>query len=162
MDMTFDFRAGRVKCSEMLKAASQFLDVARYSAAKRHERPSVDNLFSACELVSKAHLILHRNPATRSTKHASVKSAINRWRKYGNVNDEFVRLFNRMSSERSPARYKVNALVQLPSHSDFEIVDREIGNLRKSVARRVDAELGGAPGATAVATGRRADPTEKR
>ena len=138
--VSFDFRAGRAKWSDTLTAANQFLEAAKCSAAKGHERASVDNLFSACELVSKAHLILHRSRATGSKKHRSMKNAINRWRKYGNVNEEFVRLFNRMSDERSSARYDVAARVQLPSQSDLRIVEREIGHLKRSVARRVDSE----------------------
>ena len=135
---SFDFRAGRAKCFDMLAAARQFLEISKQSASKEYERPSVDNLFSACELVSKAHLILHRNPATSSKKHRAVKNEINRWRRYGNVNEQFVRLFNRISEERSPARYDPAARVQLPSQSDFHIVEREIDELMESVVPRVD------------------------
>ena len=136
--LSFDFRAGRAKCNDMLVAARQFLEISKHAASKEYERPSVDNLFSACELVSKAHLILHRNPATSSKKHRAVKNEINRWRRYGNVNEQFVRLFNRVSEERSPARYDPAARVQLPSQSDFQVVEREIDELMESVAPRVD------------------------
>ena len=98
----------------------------------------MDNLFDACELVSKAHLILHRNPATSLKKHRAVKNEINRWRRYGNINEQFVRLFNRISEERSPAQYDRAARVQLPSQSDFQVVEREIDELMESVASRVD------------------------
>ena len=136
--LSFDFRAGRAKCSDMLVAARQFLEISKLAASKEYERPSVDNLFSACELVSKAHLILHRNPVTSSKKHRAVKNEINRWRRYGNVNEQFVRLFNRISEERSPARYDPTARVQLSSQSDFCVVEREIDKLMESVASRVD------------------------
>ena len=139
----FDFRAGRAKSVDMLAAASQFLEAAKAASSKRHERPSVDNLFSACELVSKAHLILHRNPATQSKKHRAVKSAINNWVRFGNVSQDFVMLFNQMSGARAPARYDVGAQVQLPAQSDFKIVEQEIEHLTKSVAHRIDT---GSPG----------------
>ena len=135
---SFDFRAGRSKSADILAAAAEFLEAARVSAEKENARPSVDNLFSACELVSKAHLILFRNPATRSKKHRAVKSAINQWGRYGNVDQDFVQLFNQMSDARFPARYDVNAHVQMPSKSDFDIVEREIEQLSKSVAHRIE------------------------
>lgn len=135
--VTFDFRAGRAKCSDMLKMATQFLEAAKFSVEKGHARPSVDNLFSACELVSKAHLILYHRPGSKAKTHAPVKSAINDWGRIGNVNTEFVRLFNEVSNTRYPARYDASAQVELPSRSDFQIVEREIETLAKHVARRV-------------------------
>ena len=136
---SFDFRAGRAKSAGLLGLASQFLDVAKFSAAKGHVGPSVDNLFSACELVSKVHLILHRNPAVRTKSHGRVHRAINAWRHLGNVNEDFVKLFNQMSHARSPARYGAGAKVESPSQSDFQTVEREIENLMKHVAHRVSA-----------------------
>jgi len=109
----------------------------KVSAARGHTAPSVDNLFSACELVSKAHLILHRSPAGRAKSHGPVHSAINARRRLGNVNEEFVKLFNQMSNARSSARYDVGGQVEAPSQSDFQIVEREITDLTKHVAPRV-------------------------
>ena len=135
---TFDFRTGRAKSTSMLIAATQFLDVAKFSAESGHERPSIDNLFSACELVSKAHLILHHNSASKAKSHRHVKSAINAWRRLGNINDAFVHLFNRMSQARSPARYDPSARVEMPSPTDFQIVQGEIEHLAKLVSRRAE------------------------
>ena len=134
---SFDFRAGRAKSASLLGLANQFLDVAKISAAKGHAGPSVDNLFSACELMSKTHLILHRSPARRAKSHGTVHSAINAWRRLGNVNEDFVRLYNQMSNARSSARYDAGAQVESPSQSDFLIVKREIEDLTKHVAHRV-------------------------
>lgn len=134
---SFDFRAGRAKSAGLLGLANQFLDVAKISAAKGHAGPSVDNLFSACELVSKAHLILHRNPASRAKSHGTVHRAINAWRHLGNVNEDFVRLYNQMLNARSSARYDAGAQIESPSQSDFQIVERELEDLTKHVAHRV-------------------------
>ena len=73
---SFDFRAGRAKSAAMLKAAGEFLQVAILASTHGHTRPCVDNLFSACELVSKAHLVLHRSSASAAKSHGSVQSAI--------------------------------------------------------------------------------------
>ena len=67
-----------------------------------------------------------------------MKSAINQWGRHGNVNQDFVQLFNQMSDARSPARYDVGAQVRMPSKSDFDIVEREIEQLSKSVAHRIE------------------------
>ena len=138
---TFDFRAGRAKSVAMLKAAGEFLEVARLASTHGHTRPSVDNLFSACELVSKAHLVLHRNSASRAKSHGPVQSAINEWRRLGNVNDAFVHLFNRVSNTRSPARYDAKAEVSMPSQSDLQVVESEIQQLMKFVSPRTGTEL---------------------
>ena len=138
---TFDFRAGRAKSAAMLIAAGEFLKVARFASTCGLTRPSVDNLFSACELVSKAHLILHRNTASRAKTHGPVRTAINAWRRYGNVNDAFVNLFNRVSNTRSPARYDTQAEVSMPSQSDFKVVEDEIHQLMKLVSPRAGPEL---------------------
>ena len=137
---TFDFRAGRAKSAAMLKAAGEFLEVARLASNHGHTRPSVDNLFSACELVSKAHLILHRSSASKAKSHGPVQSAINAWRRLGNINDEFVHLFNRVSNTRSPARYDANADVSMPSPSDFRVIEDEIQQLMNFVTPRTNTE----------------------
>ena len=138
---TFDLRAGRAKSAAMLKAAGEFLEVARLASTYGHTRPSVDNLFSACELVSKAHLILHHNSASRAKSHGPVQSAINAWRRLGNVNDAFVHLFNCVSNTRSPARYDAKAEVSMPAQSDFKVVEDEIQQLMKLVSPRTRTEL---------------------
>ena len=133
---SFDFRAGRAKSAGMLDAAYQFLEAAQSAAEKGHARACVDNLFSACELASKARLILHRSPAAKSKRHGSVKSAINNWGRLGNVDKNFLQLFNRMSKDRSPARYDPGSPTELPSDSDMQLVRREIEQLQQAVAQR--------------------------
>ncbi len=133
---SFDFRAGRAKSAAMLEAANQFLEAAQAAAQKEHARACVDNLFSACELASKARLILHRSPAAKAKKHGSVKSAINSWGRLGNVDESFLHLFNRMSKDRSPARYDAGSPIELPSDSDLQLVRHEIQQLQQAVAQR--------------------------
>ena len=62
----FNFLSGRAKAKDMLELAGQFLEAALSAKDRGHAGPAVDNLFSACELTSKAELILHRNPAASS------------------------------------------------------------------------------------------------
>ena len=119
----------------MVKVAKQFLATARFSAEQSHAAPSVDNLFSACELISKAHLTLYHNRAAKAKQHAAVSSALNAWGKIGNVAADFVKLFNRLSNARSAARYEA-AQVDCPTLVDFEVVEREAAQLEKAVAQK--------------------------
>ena len=133
---SFDFRAGRAKSTEILRLASEFLETAEYAADKGHAGACVDNLFSACELASKARLRLHRNPAAKTRTHGHVHSAINKWGHLGNVDEGFLKLFNRMVKARPAARYSGAAQVEMPSESDLRIVRREIERLKEAVAQR--------------------------
>ena len=136
---TFDFRMGRSKSTAMLEAANEFIEVARLASTNGYPRPSVDNLFSACELVSKVHLILQHSIAGKAKTHGRIKSAINERRNLGNVNDDFVDLFNRVSNTRSPARYDARAEVEMPTSFDLQIVHDEIEKLMGLVALRTDS-----------------------
>ena len=133
---SFDFRAGRAKSTDILRLASEFLETAQSAADKGHAGACVDTLFSACELASKARLILHRSPAAKAKKHGHVHSAINKWGHLGNVNEGFLKLFNRMVKARPAARYDGTAQVEMPSKSDLRIVRREIEHLKEAVAQR--------------------------
>ena len=132
--ISFDFRIGRAKSGGMLAAASEFLEASKLSADNGLARPSVDNLFSACELVSKAHLILHHLLAAGTKSHRAIGSSINRWRKLGNIDEGFVSLYNRMQSARPSARYDAAVQVDQPAMSDFEAVEREILRLKEYIA----------------------------
>lgn len=131
--VTFDFRTGRAKSAAILKAAEEFLKVAKLASTNGLRRPTIDNLFSACELASKAHLVLHRSAASRAKSHGTVQRAINLWGHLGNINEEFVQLFNRVSNTRSPARYDAKAEIQMPSQSDFQLVEDEIQQMMRFV-----------------------------
>lgn len=131
----FDFRAGRANCLRMLGNAAEFLELARFAIDQGYARACVDSLFSACEIVSKARLSLHRSPAAKAKKHGFVSSAINDWGRLGNVSREFVKLFNRTSSARPAARYVAASHVEMPSQSDLQIVRSEIEDLMKQVVQ---------------------------
>ncbi|MCY4004138.1 MAG: HEPN domain-containing protein [Rhodospirillales bacterium] len=137
---TFDFRRGRAKVSAMLVAAKQFLEVSKLALSHGYTRPSVDTLFSACELLSKAHLILRHNSASRAKSHGPIQSAINAWGRLGNINGEFVHLFNRVSNTRYPARYEVKAEIAMPTSSDLKLVEDEIEQLTQFVTHRVGTD----------------------
>ena len=118
---SFDFRNGRSRSAQLIAAALQFVEVARFAARRGHGGPAVDNLFSGCELLCKAQLILNHSPAARGKTHASVSREINSWTRLGNGDPQFVKLFNRLSNERSRARYDVDAQLLPPSEAEFDL-----------------------------------------
>lgn len=134
--ISFDFRSGRAKSAQMIESSRQFLAAAQFSAGSGHAGPCVDNLFSACELLSKAHLILHQSRASQAKSHKAVSTALNLWGRLGNVDGEFLNLFNRMSNSRSVARYDAASEVALPSAEDFAVIERELQQLEAAVAHR--------------------------
>jgi len=132
----FNFQWGRAESLSTIELADQFLAVARYAASQGHTGPAIDNMFSACELLSKARLILHRDQAVQSKTHGGISSAINSWGKLGNVDSRFLKLFNRMSRARSGARYSTASEIQPPTANEIELVAREIEMLKSAVAPR--------------------------
>jgi uncharacterized protein (UPF0332 family) len=130
---TFDFRNGRATCAQIVEAARQFLSTARYSAIQGHERASVDNLFSACELLARAELILSHSPAAKSKTHSSISSAINSWGKLGNIDRQFLKLFNKLSNARSSARYDTEITVIAPTGEEFDVVEHMATHLAEGV-----------------------------
>lgn len=142
----FDFRSGRAKSAQMIESAKQFLAAAQYAAGQGHAGPCVDNLFSACELLSRAHLILHHSQAAKAKSHKAISSALNMWGRLGNIDGEFLKLFNRMSNERSAARYDAATQIVLPSAGDFEVIVHELEQLERAVAHRTKERVLGEEG----------------
>lgn len=133
----FDFRMWRSEVGKLLDVAGEFLALAKFSFDKGLERASIDTLFTACEHVANAHLMLHRHPGIRSSKkHGATHSAINRWSRLGNVDRAFTKLFNRLTKDRNPARYGIDVDVAPPSQEDLALVEAEIDALARSIARR--------------------------
>jgi hypothetical protein len=136
----FNFLSGRAKAKDMLELAGQFLEAAISAKNKGHAGPAVDNLFSACELTSKAELILHRNPAASSKSHRPVASEINRWKRLGNIDAAFVDLFNRLHQQRPNARYgDKEHRPPIPEQDSFDVVrtmiERGLGRVGKATDR---------------------------
>ena len=128
--LTFNFLRSRNLCATLLDSAKEFVDVARFSIEYAKSRPAVDNLYSACELVSKAQLILSSMLDRTSKSHGSIQSKINIWRHLGNINANFVELFNLLGNLRPSFRYEGASIKQkLLSQKDIALVEAEIERL---------------------------------
>ena len=130
--VSFNFLRSRALCSSLLRSANDFLDAARYAIVHARSGPAVDNLFSACELVSKAHLILTSMLDRSSKSHGVIHSKINRGRRLGNVNKDFVELFNSLSALRPSCRYEGATISQsLLSENELALVRTEISRIER-------------------------------
>lgn len=135
--ISFDFRSGRSISARLLDIALEFLETAQHAQSQSHARACLDNLFSACELASKARLLLHHSPAANAKTHGSIHSAINQWGHLGNVDEKFLGLFNRMTSGRSAAKYNTDREAMMPSALDLQVARDEIVYLRETVGQQV-------------------------
>ena len=138
--LAFNALAGRAKAGNFVRLASEFFETSIQAKNSARSGPCLDNLFSCCELLAKAELIMQRSQAVKSKKHGAISSAINAQGKLGNVHPVFVDLLNRLSNKRSAARYEGTTNAQdIPSEDEFQVVSAYIDILRKmSSAQSVD------------------------
>lgn len=130
--LSFNFLRSRSLCARLLDSAKEFLDVARFSIQHAKSRPAVDNLYSACELVSKAQLILSSMIDRSAKSHGTIHSEINRWRRFGNISANFVELFNELRKRRPSCRYEgASTDDTLLSQREFALVEAEITRLEQ-------------------------------
>ncbi len=137
--VTFNALAGRAKAANFVRLASEFFLTAIHAREHGLSGPSLDNLFSCCELLAKAQLVMHRSHATKSKKHGAISSAINQWGKLGNVHPLFVSLLNRLSNIRSAARYEGNTGPEhLPTDEEIATVEAYLAYLKDSSSSKID------------------------
>ena len=127
--VSFNFMNSRKRCAQLLKSSRDFLEVARFSTHQGKSSPAIDNLFSACELVSKAHLILHSMLKYSVKKHKPIHSGINKWRHLGNVDADFVELYNWLAERRPRCRYEGDRIEITQPDAKFALVEAEIARL---------------------------------
>jgi HEPN domain-containing protein len=103
--VAWDARYNAGIATELVEKAGAFIETAKLALDGGHLDPAIDNLFSAAELVSKAELIAFNKRVLDTKQHDVIKSEINKWRKLGNVPDNFVDAYNHLDQARSSARY---------------------------------------------------------
>lgn len=119
---TFNALSQRARALSFLEKADQFREAAAQAHAKGHASVAVDTLFSACELASKAELIVTRQLASK-VNHKAVAAKINAWGAMGNIEAAFVELFNKLGQLRFPYRYDAGATQPMPvGNDDLELV----------------------------------------
>jgi hypothetical protein len=132
----FDFRAGRAKCLSLIEKALAFVAAARLSMKEGLAEPSIDTLHTACELLAKTRLILGHIPAHEWKSHGSIKSAINKEGRLGNIDPAFLSLFNRLFEIRQHAKYATGYQAELPAWDEVALVETMAVGLKEAVAKK--------------------------
>jgi uncharacterized protein (UPF0332 family) len=110
--LLFDFRYNAARVARHLQVAHEFLSAAERALGKQHLNAATDNLFAGVELCAKAHLLmLPDERVLSSTRHQFVATHFNlHGGRNGNIDTEFVELFNKLSSNWMKARYPDDSL----------------------------------------------------
>lgn len=104
----FDFRMATARGAELLAAADEFLQTARWSLERGYLRAFVENGFHAAELLAKAELLAYPVVADEvegSRKHTAVLSAYHLWANLGNTDGRFAGLLQELLTTRGTATY---------------------------------------------------------
>lgn len=104
--LTSDYRYNTLIRKDRLDTSIEFLEAARSALNSSHYRAFHKNLFASMEAGIAALLTSLPDKTYLNTKtHDSWKARINKWGQLGNVNKQFVKLFNRLAQDRNRARY---------------------------------------------------------
>ncbi len=140
---TFNFLNQRAKCLDLLDKAQQFFESVLVAKSKSHPAVVVDNLFSACELISKAELVSSQMLKLDTRTHSQIATQLNRWRKLGNIESAFVDLFNNLANLRTRYRYDAGFTDPMPvSDDDLELVQRMIEKGISKVGPKIEKSPG--------------------
>jgi len=110
--LLFDFRYNAARVARHLRVAHEFLSAAEGALEKQHLNAAIDNLFAGVELCAKADLLMLPDERVLSrTRHGFVATHFNlHGGKNGNIDSEFVELFNTLSGNWLKARYPDDSL----------------------------------------------------
>ena len=111
-------------------------EATRLSAAKGLAEPTIDTLYSACENIAKARLILDHQKADEFRSHKATANQINLLARMGNISVAFKDVFNRLAKERNPAKYSTGLDFELPSWEDIDLCESLARGLLESVKPR--------------------------
>lgn len=101
---SFDFRYNKLRTSDLLSAAEEFLNAARDAILANRKRVAVDTLFSAAELAANAFIVAAPGSAVDPRSHGHIHSRFNLFTRQGNVAASR-QTFNALSAARGRARY---------------------------------------------------------
>ena len=137
----FNFLQDRAQADALAVRAERFLTAARGARESGGHDVAVDTLFSACELLAKANLIVHMLKGSDKNTHKAVSTSINQWGKLGNVEAVFLNVFNKLANLRHLARYEVCdiSVFKLPDEY-FDTVAFQVAAVRELCAHQITPE----------------------
>jgi uncharacterized protein (UPF0332 family) len=138
--ISFDFIYNKASSQNHIGAAKEFLHAAESSLEKGYLRACLDNLHSASELAAKAYLLgTPDHSLVKAKSHDVVHKKINAQRKIGNVKNEHVEVFNKLSALRSSARY-LNGELKV-GKSEVESMLSEIRDFVEDAGKQSQSKL---------------------
>ena len=137
----FNFLQDRGQADALAVRAERFLKAAKNAHDNGWHDVAVDTLFSACELLAKANLIVHMLKGSDKNTHKAVSTSINQWGKLGNVEAGFLDVLNKLANLRHLARYEVCDIsrLELPDE-DFDAVAAQVAAVRDLCDHRLTPE----------------------
>ena len=136
----FNFIYNKKLSQNYLCAAKEFLYGAKASFNKSHLRVAIDCLNSASELAAKAFLLGRPDKSIMEAKsHGIIHSNINKQRKLGNINNEYVGTFNKLKNLRSSARYLQSELSA--NEADIKKMIEDVNNFINDVSKLSEPKL---------------------
>lgn len=138
--IVFQFSYGHPSRFEYLARADDFLETAMQALDSGRFGPFFENVFAACELMTKAELL-----ATRPTidlvlnskgRHGWIRGVYASWANLGNTDGRYPKLLQRLEDLRAPARYlRGGAELDVGEAKEIAVTLRE---MRTHVQGRVD------------------------
>jgi uncharacterized protein (UPF0332 family) len=111
--ITFNFHYNTQKRKIILQKAEEFLAAAKTSLDSGHYASFHENLFAAMEYLVMATLTsMPDEKLFNVATHGTWKSKINEWNRLGNIDSNYVELYNQLFDSRKKVRY---------SHKEFKI-----------------------------------------
>lgn len=104
--MSFDFRYNKEKSRARLETAIQFLSAAKNNHEEGLDRPCVDNMYSAIELLATAQLLLYADKEySKRQHHAGTEKRYIAMADIGNYKIEYKETLLELKNIRKSARY---------------------------------------------------------
>ncbi len=105
--ISFDLRYNKIQSYALIDKAKQFFEMVKTSKENGYWSSFIDNMFSAVELLARATLLSHGDPKyTKKGSHYLTHSKYNQFAHLGNVEEKYIKLFNKLMAMRTPARYE--------------------------------------------------------
>ncbi len=132
----FDFRQNKGRAKKLFDSALQFFEGAKLCHQNKLDRPFVDNLFSAVELLATAHLFtMSEKDYIKKQTHNRTQQRYNAFINIGNAKSEYKDTLNQLRGLTDAARYlkRPFKLEETDAQKYITIVEDMVTYTRKSI-----------------------------
>ncbi len=132
--ISFDFRYNKALSKGYIEKANEFIECASFGLSQNYLGATIDNLFGAIELISKAILLV--SPTSKmmdKTNHCVIKNSFNYFIHVGNLSKDYSKTYNKLSKLRSKARYSSEKL-EIPK-DELKEITYSVKSLKKEAEK---------------------------